>query len=160
MGTIFQLLDIYTSLYNVSIDFEELSLYEYQFTIMNNKKDFMNNKKDIMNNEKNIMNNEKKLIKFIIKQKKENIFTFYYFIFDKLFHYYKYLGNLSMEHFDLIELEDNIETKTFLKLLSREKFNDLTDFVDSICYYGLTIDDICPNCLDKKVNHSCSVKYR
>ena len=137
MGTIFQLLDIYTSLYNVSIDFEELSLYEYQFTIINKNK---------------------KIIKFIIKQKKENIFTFYYKIFDKLFYYYKYLGNLSMGHFDLIELEDNIETKTFLKLLSREKFNDLTDFVDSICFYGLTIDDICPNCLEKKTIHSCIVQ--
>ena len=35
MGTIFHLLTLYSSLYKVSIDFEEINLYTYEFTIKN-----------------------------------------------------------------------------------------------------------------------------
>ena len=55
-----------------------------------------------------------------------------------------------MENFDVIKLNDNIETKTFVTLLSREKFIDLTDFVDCICLQYLVEDDIYPNYLGKK----------
>jgi hypothetical protein len=126
MGTIFHLLTLYSSLYKVSIDFEEINLYTYEFTI------------------KNLVKTDNKIIKFLIKQKKENNFSFYNFIFGK------YLGILNMENFDVIKLNDNIETKTFVTLLSREKFINLTDFVDCICLQYLVEDDIYPNYLGKK----------
>ncbi len=132
MGTIYQLVEIYSSLYNITIDFEEITLYEYEFTITNKNK---------------------KIIKFLIKQKNIKNFAFYYFMFDKLLHYYKYLGNLNMEHFDVIPLDDTIESNTFVKLLKKEKFDNLTDFVDCISFYALIVDDICPICLERKNIH-------
>ena len=104
------MLEIYTSLYNVTIDFKEINSTEYYFKIRTY--------------EKNIE------FHFIIKDNYK--FSLYDFFSGRL----EYESINFNKGYKFIPKNDNKETHSFIDNIKNEKIKDLNEFVDNICYHS------------------------
>jgi len=106
----FQMLEIYSSLYNITIDFKEINSNEYYFKIRIGNKN----------------------IEFHLIIKDSYKFSLYDFISGRL----EYESINFSKGYKFIPKNDNKETNFFIENIKNEQIKDLNEFVDNICYHS------------------------